>query len=127
MIFKNQGKVVKKYREAKGLTQKEVTDHLGFKSPQFISNIERGLAAIPFYAIKDLYFIPKNKLIAAMVKDYELSLKQEIKKKHPRGRRSKPVLQETQELSLDTTYDYESETIDAEIASNKINRSNLPS
>ena len=41
------GERIKKAREAAGLSQKEITDALGLSSPQYISNIERGLAQLP--------------------------------------------------------------------------------
>ncbi len=79
MTFKTQAGVFKYFRKVRNLSQLEVRDHLGLETAQFISNIERGLAAIPFDWIKKLYFIPKNKLIKAMVKDYELSIRKALK------------------------------------------------
>jgi len=38
---------LKEAREAKGLTQSDVSKALGFTTPQFISNAERGLCQIP--------------------------------------------------------------------------------
>ncbi len=37
------GQYLRERREAKGLTQKDLADHLGLTSPQYISNCERGL------------------------------------------------------------------------------------
>lgn len=34
-------------RRKRGLTQKELSDHLGYSSAQFISNFERGIATPP--------------------------------------------------------------------------------
>ncbi len=39
--------LLKKHRERKGLTQREVSEVLGFETPQFISNLERGTAILP--------------------------------------------------------------------------------
>lgn len=47
MKFKNEGKLIRSYREASGLTQGEVTKKLGYTSPQYLSNQERGLSAVP--------------------------------------------------------------------------------
>lgn len=47
MKFTNQGKVILTARTSAGLTQKEMASMLGWSSPQFISNIERGLSAFP--------------------------------------------------------------------------------
>lgn len=41
-------------RTQKGLTQNEVARILGYKSPQFISNAERGLCRLPLEAISRL-------------------------------------------------------------------------
>ena len=45
------GERIKKAREAAGLSQREITDALGWSSPQFISNVERGLAHLPPHCI----------------------------------------------------------------------------
>jgi transcriptional regulator with XRE-family HTH domain len=38
---------LKEAREAKGLTQADLSEALGFTTPQFISNAERGICQIP--------------------------------------------------------------------------------
>ena len=38
---------LKKFREEMGMSQLDISDKLGFTSPQFISNIERGAARLP--------------------------------------------------------------------------------
>lgn len=43
----NIGLLVKQKRTRLGLTQKEVTDKMGWETPQFISNIERGVSQPP--------------------------------------------------------------------------------
>ncbi len=47
---------LKKHRILANKTQKEVSDHLGYITPQFVSNWERGLSTPP---IKDLKAIAK--------------------------------------------------------------------
>lgn len=47
MSLKSIGKRIKKRRESLGITQKEMASRLGFRTCQFISNIERGVASIP--------------------------------------------------------------------------------
>ena len=37
------GKYLRKCREKAGATQKEVSKYLGYNSPQYISNVERGV------------------------------------------------------------------------------------
>jgi transcriptional regulator with XRE-family HTH domain len=48
------GDFIKKRRAVLKLTQKELSGSLGFKTSQFISNLERGIAEIPPSRIKDL-------------------------------------------------------------------------
>lgn len=46
------GKLLKKAREDKNLTQQDVADLMGYGTPQFVSNIERGISKIPDRSIK---------------------------------------------------------------------------
>ena len=47
------GGFIKKRRTVLKLTQKQLSESLGFTSSQFISNLERGVAEIPPSRIKD--------------------------------------------------------------------------
>ena len=49
-------KVLKTLREKAGLTQRDVASKMGYTTPQFISNVERGVAMPP---IKDLQKLAK--------------------------------------------------------------------
>ncbi|MCX6112673.1 MAG: helix-turn-helix transcriptional regulator [Proteobacteria bacterium] len=53
MMSKLVGNFIKKRRSVLKLTQKQLSDSLGFKTSQFISNLERGIAEIPPSRIKD--------------------------------------------------------------------------
>lgn len=56
------GDFLKESRIEAGLTQKEIAKKCGHNSPQFISNIERGLCWPPMNVLiimSDLYKIPK--------------------------------------------------------------------
>lgn len=44
---KKLGDFLKETRESSQMTQAEVSERLGYSSPQFISNIERGISVIP--------------------------------------------------------------------------------
>jgi len=44
----------KMLRENAGISQKEVADELGYSSPQFVSNWERGIAFPPVQSFKRL-------------------------------------------------------------------------
>ncbi|CAB4150011.1 HTH_XRE domain containing protein [uncultured Caudovirales phage] len=64
------------------LTQAHVAKKLGYTSPQFISNIERGITAIPFpllLKLGRLYKIDRDDLIEARVDDYRAGLKKKAK------------------------------------------------
>lgn len=63
-------------------TQAEVSQKLGYSSPQFISNIERGITAIPFELLLRLgkiYKIDQDDLIEARVDDFRAGLKRKAK------------------------------------------------
>jgi len=63
-------------REAAGLSQKQVADELGYSSPQFISNQERGLAMPPVHTIKKL-----SKLYGFDLKEFqELYINSEVQR-----------------------------------------------
>ena len=58
-LIKNKklGDFFRHHRIQAGFTQQEVADDFKFKSPQFISNIERGVCPIPHWAVR--YFVEK--------------------------------------------------------------------
>ncbi|MFH1222759.1 MAG: helix-turn-helix transcriptional regulator [Pseudomonadota bacterium] len=53
MNSKQLGLYLKKRREFLKLTQNDLSSKMNFKTPQFISNIERGVADIPAHRISD--------------------------------------------------------------------------
>lgn len=70
-------------RIAAGLTQADVAGKLGYTSPQFISNWERGLASPPAFILKDLakiYQIPADDLFQRLLKEVEANLVREYKR-----------------------------------------------
>ncbi len=71
--------LVKKYRllHPKKLSQVELSNLLGYKNGQFVSNVERGICSIPLKALGDLKTIlniPQSELVQAMVSDYEFTI-----------------------------------------------------
>ncbi len=54
-----EGKFIKHARKRVGLTQSELSKKLGFGNPQFVSNIERGLAWLPPKSLKKFIRITK--------------------------------------------------------------------
>lgn len=81
--FDHLAQLLKGAREARGLSQAEVAKKLGYTSPQFISNMERGLCAPPLKAIKELvemYRLKQDELIQAVMADQELFMKESVTK-----------------------------------------------
>lgn len=79
--FDNLAKLLKRAREGRGFSQAEVAKKLGYTSPQFISNMERGLCAPPLKAVKelvDIYRLRHDELIQAVTADQELYMKESV-------------------------------------------------
>lgn len=51
-LYEDVGKHLKELREKSKMTQREVSDALGYSSAQFISNFERGIALPPLKKMK---------------------------------------------------------------------------
>lgn len=74
--FEGIAELVKTYRlkHPKKLSQVELSNLLGYKNGQFVSNVERGICSIPLKALRglqDILSIPQDELVRAMVKDFE--------------------------------------------------------
>ena len=81
--YTNLGKMFREYREAKGLTQSQVASLLGYSSPQFVSNAERGLCRLPFEAISQLvklYELDPEMIIEYLVRQHEEYYRKVFKK-----------------------------------------------
>lgn len=63
VAMKSFSEFLKVARTSSGLSQRDVADRLGYKTPQFISNWERGLSYPPTEAIKTLSKLYKVELI----------------------------------------------------------------
>lgn len=75
--FDNIAQVIKDVRVGSGYSQTEMSDALGYKNGQFISNVERGLCSIPAKAIPAIvktFDVSSGVIISAMVADYRASL-----------------------------------------------------
>lgn len=59
-MYTSMGHELKKLRIKSGLKQKEVAEQLGYTSPQFISNWERGISSPPVKTLKQLASIYKT-------------------------------------------------------------------
>lgn len=74
--FEGIAELVKTYRlrHPKKLSQVELSNLLGYKNGQFVSNVERGICSIPLKALRDLQDIlniPQDELVRVMVRDFE--------------------------------------------------------
>lgn len=68
------GLLLKAGREKSGLTQFEVSSKLGYTSPQFVSNAERGICRLPYPALRkliQLYSLNADEVIELVLKDQE--------------------------------------------------------
>jgi transcriptional regulator with XRE-family HTH domain len=80
--FKEIAKLVKEKRIMNNLSQKDISEMLGYKNPQMISNIERAKCSIPEKNIKqlsDALKIEPEWIVWAMIADYSNRLKGELK------------------------------------------------
>lgn len=81
--------MLKELREKAGLTQADLADKLGYSSPQFISNIERGIARLPVSKFKTtarMLGISVEQLIDAKVAYTRTLLERQFKIKHHGGK-----------------------------------------
>jgi transcriptional regulator with XRE-family HTH domain len=68
---------MKRSREAAGLSQQEVGRKLGFSSPQFVSNWERGISGPPVKALvrlKNIYKLDINYVADLIVEKTRIKL-----------------------------------------------------
>ncbi len=77
---------LKNKRLERGLSQKEVSDKLGYTTPQFISNWERGLSAPPidvFKKIASLYHVSSEEMfdifLSEEIERVKISMKDKFK------------------------------------------------
>ena len=77
--FNNVAKLIKEKRKAhpEKLSQSDLSNLLGYKNGQFISNVERGLCCIPLKMLKNacrILNIEPDQLKDAMMKDHKENL-----------------------------------------------------
>lgn len=80
--FNNVSELIIKHRRIKDISQCSLSQLLGYKNGQFVSNVERGLCTIPFkklHLVSKLLDIPVNELVEAFKKDTEDSILTEIR------------------------------------------------
>ena len=75
---------LKKSRENNGLSQTFVSSKLGYSSPQFVSNWERGLSHPPLKSLKKiakLYKLKDKELFDVFVGSYLVEVETDLRKK----------------------------------------------
>lgn len=78
MKYKNSAKLIKSVRIKAGLSQLEFAKLLGFDGAQFVSNLERAVAALPAkHAQKIAGLVRADKLLKAYLLDVEAIWKNE--------------------------------------------------
>ena len=83
------GKLLKDKREKAGFSQAEVSKKLGYSSPQFVSNWERGLSTPPVVslrAIAQLYKISPDNLFQVYLKSTLKQIEADLRKKFSKRR-----------------------------------------
>lgn len=77
------GDIVRKAREKKKITQRELGDLIGYSNPQFISTMERGLSKVPASTLGKLIVILEIKseiFTKLLVQQFKIELMDEIQK-----------------------------------------------
>ncbi len=75
--MKMMGDFLREKREKIGLTQAQVATKLGYGSPQFISNIERGVSRVPVKSLKafiGIYSLQKEEVIGILLDEKKSQL-----------------------------------------------------
>lgn len=71
------GKFLAEKRKDAGLSQKDLSQILGYTSPQFVSNWERGLATPPIDKVKkicEVLYIPPSRIMDEFIKLTEVEV-----------------------------------------------------
>jgi transcriptional regulator with XRE-family HTH domain len=79
--FKVVAERLRKARVAAGLSQKDVSDFLGYTTPQFVSNWERGLCSPPLATLKKickLYNLDAEDVFRMILRDVEQDMRREF-------------------------------------------------
>ena len=73
----------RRWRERAGLTQKEVSNALGYTTPQFVSNVERGRCRFPvdkLGRLKRLYRLSNEQVVGLVMGEEKRGLLKHFKK-----------------------------------------------
>jgi transcriptional regulator with XRE-family HTH domain len=81
MKFENIAKLIRENRTRVNMSQSELSEKLGYKKGQYISNCERGICSIPLKMLgktADLLFMPRSAIKEAVLKDYEMRINERL-------------------------------------------------
>lgn len=81
--FSHVAVLIKDKRMKTAMSQSELSTKMGYKNGQFISNVERGICSLPGKKIliaSELLNISRTELMTAIMKDYELTLRDIVQK-----------------------------------------------
>ena len=84
------GKIIKTYRLKANLSQMELSDKLGYGTPQFVSIIERGLSKAPYDKIGEMIIIlgiPEKIISKYLIEEFQEKLQMQIRKGKSAARR----------------------------------------
>jgi transcriptional regulator with XRE-family HTH domain len=98
-------KFVREKRTKKNISQEALSQSLGYKNAQMISNVERGLAGIPPHCIKklsELLEVPSYTVIETMVEDYRRYLETEYRQPNMMYKTSKRIYGDNNNRTLQT-------------------------
>lgn len=91
LVMRTLNDYLRQKRVDSGLSQLDVARELGYSSPQFVSNWERGLVSPPLETIAvliDLYKIPANEVVSKILEETRDYLEANLgKKKKSKGKR----------------------------------------
>jgi transcriptional regulator with XRE-family HTH domain len=79
--YKTLGAYLKNARNKSNLSQWDVAKKIGYSSPQFISNLERGISSPPLKVLKilvDLYDISPREILEVIAEEQERILKRNL-------------------------------------------------
>ena len=77
----NIGALIKSYREKASMTQKTLSEMLGYENPQFVSLIENGHSKVPLNVLGrviEALKIPEKKVVDVLLAAYQKEIMAEI-------------------------------------------------
>lgn len=92
-MAKRLNEFLKSKRLESGLSQADVSRELGYSSPQFISNWERGLVTPPLNTLAklvEIYELNRESVVKLLVQDYKVEIEQAFVPKAKSARSAKP-------------------------------------